>query len=223
MILNKKSKFNKKWMLLSLALLAVPLYSRAGDWLWTIDKTEYSANDFARDYTSYLNLMSLQMETSPEVLLSYIENADKITDTRLLTMVEQFRPSTFGENFLTVMLLKKHATENKYFEKPLTIQVEKFLRDYTLTQLYLNNIVAAIKIEIKDEEIEKEWLAEREKNESYQSVPIEQGLAYMRQKLTQEKRLNLKQEFIKSLFERYKVEKNPDYKKMLNMVKITAQ
>jgi hypothetical protein len=220
MIIKKKSFFKQRGIFILLTLFVIPLYSKAGDWLWKIDKQEYTFDEFSKDYKSYLQLMALQMGTPVPVLQEYIEKAENITDPRTQAMVEQLRPNKFGENFVTIMLLKKSAVENHYLERAETIHLEKFMSNFTIAQLYLNSIVEKVKIEIKDEDVEKEWLSEREKNENYKTIPIEQGLMFTRQKMTQEKRETLKQEFVKSLFERYKIEKNADYKKMLGEVKV---
>ena len=164
--------------------------------------------------------MSLQMGTSADSLLEYINKAENIADPRARAMAEQMNPGAFGENYITIMLLKKHATENHFFEKKDTIQVEKFLHDYTITQLYLNNIILKINVDVKNEDVESRWLEEREKNENFKSVPIEEGLQFTKQNMIQEKRGLLKQEFVKSLYERYKIEKNMDYKKMLVEFKV---
>ncbi|MDH4261516.1 MAG: hypothetical protein OEV78_00565 [Spirochaetia bacterium] len=220
MILNKKSSKKKYLIIPVLAVFVFPLYSKAGDWLWKIDKQEYTLDEFSNDYKSYLQLMSLQMGTSTDALLEYINKAENIADPRSRAMAEQMNPGIFGENYMTIMLLKKHAAENHYFEKKDTIQIEKFLHDFTITQLYLNNIISKIKVDVKDEDVESRWLAEREKNENYKTVPIEEGLLFTKQNMIQEKRGLLKQEFVKSLYERYKIEKNIDYKKMLSEFKV---
>lgn len=220
MIISNKSRRKKPWIFLALAVLAIPLYSKADEWLWKIDKQEYSIDEFSKDYKSYLQLMALQMGTSGPALQEYVAKAGEISDPRTQAIVEQLRPEVFGESFITISLLKRHAIENKYFEKPDTQQIEKFLHNYIMLQLYLNNIVSKFKVEISDEEIQKEWLIQKEKNENYKTIPIEQGLHFTRQKMTADKQEFLRNEFIKSLFEKYKVEKNADYKKTMSAVKV---
>jgi len=220
MILKNKKISLRYWVFILFISLVIPVYSKAGNWLWKVDKKEYTVDEFSIDYKTYLQLMALQMETSTGVLQKYIESADNNSDPRTKVMIDQLRPNHFAENFIGVMLLNRHAVENKYFERPETIQIEKYLRNYTIAQLYLNDIISKINIEIKDEDAEKQWVSEREKNENLKTVPIQEGIGYMKQRMIQEKRIYLKQEFVKSLFERYKVEKNTDYQKIINEFKI---
>jgi len=216
MIYQKKSPLNVKIILITGCLIVIPLYSKAEDWLWKIEKQEYSMTTFARDYKSYIRLMALQMGITAETLIEYINKKDAILDPRMKSVIEQLRPTEFGENFILLSLLKMHANENKYFEDKETLALQKFIGEYIIAQLYLNELISKMPVVIKDEELEKEWVAERDKNENYKTIPIEQGLAFMRQKLTAERKETLRKEFIKSLFDRYKIEKNQNYQNMLS-------
>lgn len=220
--LNKTVKKTKLFgfQLFLLAVVSLPVYPAVENWLWTIDHEKYTAEEFGQDYKTYLELMAWQMGTDTETVREYLQKADQIADPRTKAVIQQLFPKQFIENNIIIHLLQKDAAQKHYFEKPEIKQRAEFVKNFILVQLYLNDIVSKIPIKVTDEELESAWSKQRDENPNLRSIPIEQGLAYMRQQIIQTKREHLKEEYIKTLREKYKVKKNPDIEKIISGLKI---
>ncbi|MDH4199028.1 MAG: hypothetical protein OEV66_01485, partial [Spirochaetia bacterium] len=129
------------------------------NWLWKVDKTEFSASEFSNDYKIYIDLMAWQMGTTAPVLEEYLNKSSQLADPKTRGIIEQMKPEPFAENFLVLSLLKKHAMEHKYFDQPSTKIKKEFISDYIMIQLYLNDVIQKLPVDIKNEDAEKEWLS----------------------------------------------------------------
>jgi hypothetical protein len=217
---NFFKQFNlKKISAMGLILVfSYPVYTEVTGWLWKVNDKEYTVDYFKKDYESFIELMAWQMGVSKNVLKTYIGKGDLLDDAKARMLMEQLSPEKFAESFLIISLLSRNAKDTGYLDKPENKMKSEFVQQYIMSQMYLNEVIEKINIEIKDEDVEQAWVDERKKNPNLQSVPIEQGLIMLKQKMVHDKKEVLKSEFIKSLKEKYNVKKSDDLGKILRAV-----
>ncbi len=208
--MTRKKKYIRN-TIMAVALAGVSFGMGASTiWLWKIDDVTISEKEFRLDHESFFTLIAWQMNMTPEKLSETLNSAnDSIPQVAFLK--HQLAPENFADQYERVLVLNLEANKHHFDDQELVKARLAFFNKYYRAQMYLQEEVDKKKITVTDEEVEQAWAAEKENNEQLSSIPIDQGLVYMRQQLELQKMAAVQEELIDDLMKEYSIKKNPEF------------
>jgi hypothetical protein len=182
-------------------------------WIWEIEGTKYTLNDFNDAYENYISLMAQQLQLTPEQLRAVIKNPEKSgLPKENLEMIKRLSKENFPEQYKQLLLLNTEAKKTGYLKKKEIQSRVNFIQQFYIASLYMAEKGEVGSADISDEEALSAWEVIRNSDARYRSVPIDQGIAVTKQRLAMKKAFENQQELIREIMEVYTIKNNPDFK-----------
>lgn len=185
----------------------------ASEWLWKIEDTTVSEKKFRIDHDTYFTMVAWQMNMTPDQLIKTLNSSSEVPQIEFLR--NQLAEEVFAEQYERILVLNLEADKNKYDEIELTTARLDFFRKYYRAQMYLQDLLNRQTVTVSDEEVEEAWAREKGRNEQLSSIPIEQGLKYMRQQLELQKVAQVQEKVMDGLIKEYSIKRNPEFDNLL--------
>lgn len=189
----------KRIILLLLFTFAVQLTAcKSEPWVAKVDGEPLTLEEFENYY--YANHMPIY-DVSREEIDKLAKNPQEVQRNPYLNRQK------FLEQFIRQQLVEKMIDEEKLLEGDQEYEALKFLQDLSLIVARYSKLKFEGKLNVTQDDIEKEYAANRE---YYASQPAAQVEKLIEQKLMHEKYQSLSEEIISDLKSKRKIERNED-------------
>lgn len=221
----------KNWKSIAIGFLLLTSFACQGDsspWLWEIDGKKTTVKDFEQAYESHLTLFRDQLQSmagrvvTKEELEKLLEHPELAGNEQLSAILANTNKERFWDDYQMMKLINVEAKKKGFLKKPEVRQTLQYLEEQYVANMYLTSLLSDIKIDISEQEAVAEWERRRKSIPGYRSIPIDQGIEYVRQQIYQQRLLEKRAEILKKIERSYATKENddPKAKAFLNQEKV---